>query len=97
MGVVLHMVTILIASGVTKATFCYECVAEQKSEKNVQLTSYFSINFQGQVIRNESQTNRQPIRFNLDVKFAGPSYLRIRTSVYIILIRDPYIFNLYNS
>ena len=28
--------------------------------------------------------------------FAGPSYLTIRSSVYIILIWDPYIFNLYN-
>ena len=29
-------------------------------------------------------------------KFSGPSYLTIRYSVYIILIRDPCIFNLYN-
>ena len=28
--------------------------------------------------------------------FAGPSYFIIRTSVHIILIRDPCIFNLYN-
>ena len=28
--------------------------------------------------------------------FAGPSYLTIRSSVYIILIWDPYISNLYN-
>ena len=28
--------------------------------------------------------------------FAGPSYLTNRSSVYIILIWDPYIFNLYN-
>ena len=28
--------------------------------------------------------------------FAGPSYLAIRFSVYIILIWDPYFFNLYN-
>ena len=28
--------------------------------------------------------------------FAGPSYLRSRSSVYIILIWDRYIFNLYN-
>ena len=46
--------------------------------------------------RYESQTNQQPIRFTLDDKFAGPSYLTIRSSVYIILILDPYISNLYN-
>ena len=28
--------------------------------------------------------------------FAGPGYLTIRSSVYIVLIWDPYIFNLYN-
>ena len=28
--------------------------------------------------------------------FAGPSYLTIRSSVYMILIWDPCIFNLYN-
>ena len=30
------------------------------------------------------------------MSFAGPSYLTIRSSVYIILIWDPCIFNLYN-
>ena len=46
--------------------------------------------------RYECESNQQPIRFNFDVEFYGPSYLTVRSSLCIILIWDPSVSDLYD-
>ena len=53
------------------------------------------VEYPGDIVTNVTQINSQSDLISM-LSFAGPSYLTIRSSVYMILISDPCIFDLYN-